>query len=254
MFNLKFSGATDRKHFYVAGAIVLIGTIVTLLLLFYGLPLPTAASEEAATIDTLIRWHLVVIAFLFALVIGVMIYALVVFRKREDDDSEGEHFEGNLRLELIWTFAPLILVFIFGYYGWWSLNKVTRTEPNEIVIDVRGAQWAWLFTTAEGVESSELVLPVNRPAVMKMYTMDVMHGFWVPEFRVKQDIVSTKDGTHNEVRFTPTLEGEWQVVCTVLCGTSHYSMKAKVTVVSQEEYAVWLDGELAKIEPSLASK
>ncbi len=251
MWKPKFKSATDPLHFYIAGGVVVLGTILVFLGLYFGMPLPEAASEQAGIIDTLIRWHLVVIAFLFSLVIGFMIYAIVAFRKREDDDSEGAHFEGNTTLEIAWTVLPLILVVIFAFYGIRSLNNVTSEKPNEIAIEAEGLQWAWNFTYDNGVKSVDLVLPLNRPVVMNMHSKDVMHGFWVPQFRVKQDLVP---GQETHLRFTPTEVGEWDLVCTNLCGLNHYAMKAKVKVVPEAEFTVWLNEALVDVNPALASK
>lgn len=251
MWKPKFKSATDPLHFYIAGGLVALGTVIVFIGLFFGLPLPEAASEQAGIIDTLIRWHLVLIAFLFALVIVFMLYAIVMFRKRDGDEADGAHFEGNTTLEIAWTVLPLIFVVIFAFYGIRSLNNVTRERPDELAIEVEGLQWAWNFTYDNGVTSQELILPLNKPIVVNMHAKDVMHGFWVPQFRVKQDLVP---GQETHLRFTPTMVGEWDVVCTNLCGLQHYSMVAKVKVVPEAEFTVWLNQELAKVNPALASK
>ena len=126
--------------------------MVVFLALYFGLPLPQQASEEAVSIDQLIYGHLMVIAFLFSLVVIFMIYAVVMFRKREGDESEGAHFEGNTTLEIAWTVLPLIVVVIFAFWGIRALNTVTRTEANEMAIEVDGFQWNWNFVYEGGVQ------------------------------------------------------------------------------------------------------
>ena len=143
---------------------------------------------------------MILIAFLFSLVVVFMLYSLVVFRRRPGDDSEGAHFEGNSALEIAWTVIPLIIVVIFGYIGIVSLNEVTRAAENEVVVNVKGFQWAWSFEYPEGIVSPELVLPVDRQARMLMTSADVIHSFWIPEMRVKQDLVPGKETT---LVFTP---------------------------------------------------
>ena len=104
---------------------------------------------------------------------------------------------------------------IFGYIGVQSLREVTAEAPNEIVVDVEGRQWSWSFNYPDtGVVAQELVLPVGQPARMDMTSSDVIHAFWVPEFRVKKDLVP---GQTTTVRFTPTLEGEYSLVCAEIC-------------------------------------
>lgn len=240
--------ATDKRHFIIAAALVVLATVLMDILLKAALPLPVQASIEALTIDALIGWHLTLIAFLFSLIVVFMLYSIVVFRKRTGDESEGEHFEGNTTLEIAWTVIPLIAVVVFAFYGINTLAEVTRSEPNEVPVKVTGFQWGWSFEYEGGVLSPELVLPVDQRARMEMSTRDVIHSFWIPEMRVKQDLVP---GQVTELRITPIIEGEYRLLCAELCGRSHWSMVAPVRVVSAEEYREWLDAQTAAQNPAL---
>jgi cytochrome c oxidase subunit 2 len=241
--------ASDKRHFILAGALVAISTVIMDILLKNVLPLPVQASIEALTIDALIGWHFTIIAFLFSLVVVFMLYSLVVFRKREGDTEDGMHFEGNTALEIIWTIVPLIAVVVFSFYGINTLAKVTRSEPNELVVKITGFQWAWTFEYAEGFVSPELVLPVNQRAHMEMTSRDVLHSFWIPEMRVKQDVVP---GMTTNLRVTPILEGEYKLRCAELCGLTHWNMLAPVRVVSQAEFDQWDADQSAALDPALA--
>ncbi len=240
--------STDRRHFIIAGVLVVISTILVDLLLKAALPLPVQASIESLTIDRLIGWHLTLIAFLFSLIMVFMGYAFVVFRRREGDDSDGEHFEGNATLEIAWTVIPLIIVVIFSYIGIVDLNKVTE-KNEEITVKVTGFQWDWTFEYDGGVLSQELVLPVDKRALMAMTSNDVLHSFWVPEFRVKQDLVP---GVTQNLYFTPSQVGEYDLICAELCGLSHYKMLRLVRVVEQDEFTAWLQTEQVKINDNKA--
>lgn len=240
--------SSDRRHFIIAGVLVVIGTILMNLLLKSALPLPVQASIESLTIDQLIGWHLTLIAFLFSLIVVFMLYAIVVFRRREGDDSDGEHFEGNTTLEIAWTVIPLILVIIFGYIGVVDLNKITQ-QNEELVVKVTGFQWDWSFEYDGGVLSQELILPVDKRVHLELSTKDVLHAFWVPEFRVKQDLVP---GQTTSVYLTPIETGEYQLVCAELCGLSHYKMLRVVKVVEQDQFTAWLQAEVAKVNPAKA--
>lgn len=250
----------DRRHFIIAGVLVVISTIFMNWLLNAAMPLPIKASIEALTIDGLIWWHLLLIAFLFSLVVVFMLYAIVVFRQRPNDDSDGEHFEGNYILEIAWTAIPLVLVIIFGYIGYQDLTTISEEKPNELVIKATGQQWSWVFEYEGGVISPELVLPVNRHIKMEMESKDVLHSFWVPEFRVKQDLVP---GHPTHVRFMPTITSkeytaqkgrDIRLVCAELCGLTHYDMKAKVEVLDQAEFDAWLGQQKAEVAPAVAQK
>jgi cytochrome c oxidase subunit 2 len=250
--------ANDRRHFIIVGVLVAISTVVLYWLLDAALPLPVQASIEALTIDTLIGWHLWIIAFLFSLVVVFMIYSFVVFRRREGDESEGEHFEGNTTLEIVWTALPLALVVIFSFYGISTLNEVTKVEDNEVVIKVVGRQWSWAFEYENGLQSAELVLPVNRNIYMDMLAADVNHAFWIQEFRVKQDLLA---GQQTHVRFTPTMTSEEYMAsegkqfilrCAELCGLQHHSMMVPVQVVPEDQYLAWLDEQVVQENQAVA--
>lgn len=233
--------SSKPKHFIIVGIGIVIVTILLYFLLDAGFPLPPSASEQATTIDWLFTSHILLIAFLFALVVVFMVYALIVFRRRKGEDGDGEHFEGNTALEIAWTVIPLVVVFIFGYIGLVTLNEVTYPRENELEVQVLGSQWTWRFTYPDtGVVSEELVLPVDQPALMRMEAADVIHSFWVPEFRVKQDLVP---GQIQDLRFTPTLEGEYELVCAEMCGLNHYLMVKPVRIVPPGEFAAWM-GEM----------
>jgi cytochrome c oxidase subunit 2 len=177
-----------------------------------------------------------------------MFYAIVVFRRRDGDESDGEHFEGNTALEIAWTVIPLLVVVVFSYIGISTFNTVTQ-KNEDLVVNVTGFQWAWSFEYADGVVSPELVLPVNQRAKMAMTSSDVLHSFWVPEFRVKQDLVP---GQTTELYFTPTVEGEYKLRCAELCGLTHWNMLATVRVVGEDEYAMWISEQLAQQSPAVA--
>lgn len=244
--------STRLRHFIIVGIGVVVTSVVLYLLLRVGLPLPVEASTQAVTIDWLFQAHMVLLSILFALVVVFMVYAIVVFRRRKGDDGDGEHFEGNTPLEIAWTVLPLLLVLIFGYIGIVTLNEVTAYQEGELSVNVRASQWAWSFNYPEtGVMSQELVLPVDQPAVMHMESQDVIHAFWVPEFRVKHDIVP---GQIHELRFTPTLEGEYSLMCAEMCGLSHAIMETPVRIVSQAEYSAWMGTQMAAQGLQVAQK
>jgi len=232
------------RHFIIIGVLTIIGTILMTVLLRVLLPLPTQASTQAQTVDFVFNVHMFLISFFFSLVMVFVLYSAVVFRRRPGDDQPGEHFEGNTLLEIVWTVVPLIIVFGLMGLGVFTLNKVTKAQDNEIVINVEGRQWSWVFEYPDdGVVSyTELVLPIDQPIRFEMTATDVLHSFWVPAFRVKQDLVPGRTTT---IRITPSEEGEYTLRCAELCGLSHWSMLADVRVVSQQEYEQWLSEQAA---------
>ncbi|HKI53060.1 MAG TPA: cytochrome c oxidase subunit II [Anaerolineales bacterium] len=229
-------------HFLVVGILV----IVVAILAYFGVnilwAMPVEASMQAVPIDWLWNIQLIVMSFLFALIVVPMVYSLIVFRRRKGETGEGEHFEGNTKLEIGWTIVPLIAVITMAYIGAGNLASVRRADPDAVVVNVTGIQWSWKFEYENGVVSDELHLPVGKQVDLKMTSKDVIHSFWVPEFRVKQDLVP---GRITELRITPTLIGNYQVRCAELCGTSHSYMRKPVIITSQSDFDVWMDEQVA---------
>ena len=229
------------RHFVIVGILVIVMSVLTFFGLYAADLMPVAASIQAGYIDWMWNLELVAMSFLFALIVVPMFYSLVVFRRRKGDTTDGEHMEGNATLEILWTVVPLFLVVFFAYFGAVNLSDTLRKDPDAMVVKVTGIQWSWTFEypPVDGISvvSDELHLPVGQQVLLQMTSKDVIHSFWVPEFRVKQDLVP---GRITELRISPTLEGNYEVRCAELCGTAHYSIEKPVVISSQGDYEAWL--------------
>lgn len=234
------------KHFAAVTAVVAVLSVIVYLLLRSIYQLPVAASVEADGIDALFEGHFILISFLFALVVGFMLYSIVVFRRQPGDDGDGDHFHGHTGLEIVWTVIPLGLVVFFGVWGAQLLGDITEPKPDETVVRVVGRQWSWFFEYPEldDLRSTELVLPVDQPVLLEMESEDVLHSFWVPEFRVKQDLLP---GVVTVLRFTPSLIGEYKVRCAEMCGAQHATMLAPVSIRSQADFDAWVDEQAVSV-------
>jgi cytochrome c oxidase subunit 2 len=230
------------RHFVIVGILIIAVTILMSLGLEAAHLMPVAASVQAGEIDWMWRLQEMAMSFLFALIVVPMSYSLVVFRRRKGDTSDAEHVEGNTRLEITWTIVPLFLVVAFSVLGAGNLANTLRPSQDAMVVKVTGNQWDWKFDYPElGITTNELYLPVNKAVLLKMQSTDVIHSFWVPEFRVKQDLLPNRV---TELRITTTLitpPGEtWKVRCAEICGTSHYKMERLVKVVDQTAFEAWV--------------
>lgn len=213
--------------------------------------LPVLASYQGASVDRFMRWLFIIGSVIFSLVAVFLIYSLVVFRRQPDDVADAAPIHGNVTLEVAWTVVPLIIVLSLGVAGTGALFSVTRPHPDELVVDVTAFQWAWRFEYPDlGVTSSELVLPVGQPVLFRLHSEDVIHSFWVPEFRMKMDNVP---GKVNEVRHTPIRIGEYKVRCAEMCGTGHAAMLASVKVVSEAEFQEWVAARTGQAAPEVPS-
>jgi cytochrome c oxidase subunit 2 len=231
-----------RRHFVIVGILVFVMSFIIYIGLDSAGLMPAVASAQAVDIDWMWNLELIAMSFLFALIVAPLAYSLIVFRRRRGDTTDAEHMEGNTQLEIAWTIVPLFIVVAYAYLGAVNLASIQREDPDAMVVEVTGLQWSWTFrypaVNGISVVSDELHVPVGKQILLRMTSNDVIHSFWVPEFRVKQDLVP---GRITELRITPTLEGNYKVRCAELCGTSHYSMEKPVIVSSQEEYEAWFE-------------
>lgn len=198
------------------------------------------ASTAAPKIDDLLNVMIVISSFVFSLVMVMLFYALYKFRAKPGDESDGEPIHGNTRLEIAWTLIPTIIVLFGGAYSWKVLNDIEDKGSNPMTIDVFSQQYAWSFAyPGKGNKfiEGEMHVPVDRTIQFKMHAQDVIHSFWVPEWRIKKDNVP---GITTTAIVTPDKVGTYQLVCTELCGFGHASMRAKVVVESAPKFEKWV--------------
>jgi cytochrome c oxidase subunit 2 len=202
---------------------------------------PEQASTQAGPIDTLYDVLALVSAFIFALVVSILMVSVIHFRKRSPDDlRDGEPLHGNTRLEILWTTIPAILMVGTAVYSGLVLLDIEDSKANEHTIEVTGEQFAWTFAYADGkpFRSGELHLVSDTPYLFKLKAKDVLHSFWVPQFRMKKDAVP---GIATHVRVTPTRLGRYTLACAELCGLGHSTMRATVVVEEQAAFDRWAE-------------
>jgi cytochrome c oxidase subunit II len=229
--------------------------------------LPPQAAAESVLIDDLISFLVTLGAFIFLGVTSVLMYSIIFHRAVKGDLSDGPAIEGNLTLEVVWTAIPILLVFWIAAYSYQVYEKMGIQGPMELVhlhnpigmesayaapkdgqvnavaapvenIDVVAKQWAWVFHYPErNVTSTELHLPSDRRIHLALKSEDVLHGFYIPAFRLKQDIIPN----HNiDFEFTPIRPGKYQLTDSQYSGTYFATMHADVVVESPEDYHQWL--------------
>jgi cytochrome c oxidase subunit II len=212
----------------------LVGVGITLLIDWF----PTDASGAAGDIDTVYDVLLICSVPVFVLVMTIAIYSVVRFRAKPGDMGDGPPIHGNARLEVIWVTIPFIMVTALAIYGWIVLDDIEAKAQDEMVVNVTGQQFTWTFEyPRQKVNSNELVLPVDRPIEFKIKTRDVVHSFWVPEFRLKSDAVP---GLTTVIRLTPDRVGSYEVVCAELCGLGHSTMRQFVRVMPEDAFDRWI--------------
>jgi cytochrome c oxidase subunit 2 len=229
-------------------AAAVIGTFLALQINWF----PAQGSTAAGKIDTLYDWLLVASVPMFVLVMSVAIYCVVRFRVRPGGPTgDGPPIHGNTRLEIIWVTIPFLIVTALAVYAAVVLAQIEQKKPNELQVRAIGQQFTWHFeyTQAGGrkFRSDQLVLPNKRPVHVKINSRDVIHSFWVPAFRLKEDAVP---GQTDHVRFTPNRLGSYEVVCAELCGAGHATMRVAARVVSPQQYQRFVQ---SKLRPAAAA-
>jgi cytochrome c oxidase subunit II len=200
---------------------------------------PQQASEQAATIDAL-YFFLVAVSAFFAVLIALLIVVFAVKFHRKDDSQVGEAIHGSLALELLWTLIPLGITMVMFVWGAQVFFHMTRPPKGAMEIYVVGKQWMWKVQHMDGArEINELHVPTGRPVKLIMGSEDVIHSFFIPDFRVKADVVP---GRYNTLWFTATKAGRYHLFCTQYCGTKHSAMIGWVTAMEPADYQTWLSG------------
>jgi cytochrome c oxidase subunit II len=203
---------------------------------------PQQASEQAVTIDALYFFLLAVTGF-FALLIAILVMVFAVKFHRRHDDEVGDAIHGSLALELLWTIIPLGITMVMFVWGAQVFFHMTRPPQGAMEIYVVGKQWMWKAQHMDGArEINELHVPVGRPVKLIMGSEDVIHSFFIPDYRVKADVVP---GRYNTMWFTASKPGKYHIFCTQYCGTEHSNMIGWVTAMEPSDYQTWLSGGTA---------
>lgn len=207
------------------------------------------ASTFAGPIDSLFTIVLVVTGVAFVLVEGILIYFLVRYRGRQG--RKALYIHGDRRIELTWTLIPGLMLFglaVYQYRTWTNAKLRLPDESDALLVGVSSNQFEWQATypgpdgrpdTADDIAGPLNVLhfPVNRPVIVRLESEDVLHSFWIPALRVKQDAVP---GRQIKLWFEATQSGAYELACAELCGLGHYRMRGQVTVEPQAEFDAWL--------------
>src|ERR1019366_8222103 len=209
---------------------------------------PSEASTFAGHVDALMLFVFLVALFFAALIaLLIIFFAIRYHHPTKVDRSNPQH--SNLTIELIWTGIPLILVVAMYLWGAQVFLEMRQPPANAIQMYVVGKQWMWKMQHPEGRrEINELHIPVGYPIKLLMTSEDVIHSFFVPAFRIKQDVLP---GRYTMVWFQATHPGDYHLFCAQYCGTSHSGMVGKIIAMTPPEYERWLAGPAAA--PAMAA-
>ena len=228
--------------------------------------LPIAAAKEAEPVGHLFSFLVTLGTIVFLGVMGMLLYSIVFYRAADSDTSDAPAIRGNTKLEITWTVIPILLVIWIAGYSYNIYQRMSTLGSLPLVhlhpleapayadtgthdkqaadmqptekIEVIVKQWSWSFHyPSQNVTSTELHLPVNQPVHLMLQSEDVVHGFFVPNFRIKQDIIPNQTIAF---KFTPNRIGKYQLYDSQFSGTYFALMEANVYVDSPERYNQWL--------------
>ncbi len=200
--------------------------------------MPTQGTEIAKQVDNLYGFLLVTSLIACVLVIGGMIYFVWKYKRRSPNDKTA-YISHNTALEFLWSFIPLVIFLAVFGWGWYIYHQMRAMPQDALEINVLGKQWAWEVEYKNGYKTvNEVVVPINQNVKILLTSTDVIHSFFVPSFRIKQDAVP---GRYTALWFKADKLGDYHMFCTEYCGTSHSGMIGKVKVVTQEEFDKFLE-------------
>jgi cytochrome c oxidase subunit 2 len=216
--------------------------------------MPVAGTDLAGEVDSFYAFMLWASLISFIILIGGMAWFLVRY-KRVSEDQKSAYITHNNFAEFAWSFIPLVILLIIFYWGWELFAKL-RTPPENVTeeIHVTGKQWAWEYKYSNGktfysTNKDPLNVPLGEPVKIILTSKDVIHSFFVPAFRIKQDAVP---GRYTQVWFEAKEKGNYVVMCAEYCGTSHSDMMIRINVMERDEYLDWFHGEELDQPKSLA--
>jgi cytochrome c oxidase subunit II len=234
---------------------VVVGIIATAIGIAIGLTIhwfPPADSSQADKIDTL--WDVLIIATVpvFVLVTVIVCFSVIEFRMRPGEENlDGPPIHGNTRLEVIWTAVPAILIVGLVTYAYVVMRDIEQAPAagNERVVTVTGQQFTWTFAYNEGgkkFSTSQLYLPAGKSVKFDVKSKDVIHDFWVPDFRMKIDAVPGITTHYRVTPKNPAAIGDHAIVCAELCGLGHAFMRQTAHILAPAAFDKWVQKMTAK--------
>jgi len=196
------------------------------------------ASKYAATVDDAMIYVTVISVAMLLLITVAMIYFVIRYNAKRNPIPTPYH--GNVAIEVIWIVIPTILVMTMFFYGYEDFAELRNTKEQDMDISVTAKMWDWDFEYENGTKTDTLYIPVNKTIKFNITSIDVLHSFYIPGFRIKEDAVPGRDGF---VFITSEKTGTFDIACAEYCGQRHWDMYKKLVVLPQDEFAAWYGEE-----------
>jgi cytochrome c oxidase subunit 2 len=196
----------------------------------------------------------------FAIIVGISLFFLIgitaviitfIIKYNKKNNPVASEIEGSNKLEIIWTVIPLILVLFMFWLGWSSYIPMRKVPADAMKVKVTAQMWSWRFEYENGKVDDTLYVPVNKPVVLNMVSLDVIHSLYIPAFRIKEDVVPGK--AENYMWFKSLVIGSYDLFCAEYCGLRHSYMGTVVEVVDQASFDKWYASGPVKIDSTVAA-
>ncbi len=194
----------------------------------------SGASSQTAAVDSVFMFIVGVSIFFLILITFLMIYFIVKYNKKRNTKAKDIH--GNTALEITWTVIPTIVVLFMFYFGWKGFEYLRNAPKDSMSVKVTAQMWKWSFEYENGVKTDTLRVPINKPVKLVLNSLDVIHSFYVPAFRIKEDAVP---GMQNHLWFNANEVGKYHVLCAEYCGLNHAYMQSSIDAVPEDEFNTW---------------
>lgn len=204
------------------------------------------ASKYAGTVDNAMIYVTVISVIMLLLITVAMIYFVIKYNAKRNPIPTPYH--GNIAIEVIWIVIPTILVMTMFFYGYRDFAELRNTKEQDMEVSVTAKMWDWDFMYENGTKTDTLYIPVNKTVKFNITSVDVLHSFYIPGFRIKEDAVPGRNGF---VFITSEKTGTFDIACAEYCGQRHWDMYKKLVVMPQDEFAVWYDKNSTETDENL---
>ncbi|PKL81752.1 MAG: cytochrome c oxidase subunit II [Ignavibacteriae bacterium HGW-Ignavibacteriae-3] len=195
-------------------------------------------TTHAESVDFVMLYIVAISVVLLLGITATMIYFVFKYNRKKGHEPVDIH--GNMLLEIIWILIPTLLVLSMFYFGYTSFRELREIPENPLTVKVTARMWKFDFEYPNGKKTDTLYVPLNTGIDLEMRSMDVNHAFYIPAFRIKEDIIF---GNPTHLYFTPKETGEYDVACAEYCGLDHSAMYTAVKVIPENEFTQWYGGE-----------
>lgn len=204
------------------------------------------ASKYAGTVDNAMIYVTVISVIMLLLITVAMIYFVIKYNAKRNPIPTPYH--GNVAIEVIWIVIPTILVMTMFFYGYRDFAELRNTKEQDMEVSVTAKMWDWDFMYENGTKTDTLYIPVNKTIKFNITSVDVLHSFYIPGFRIKEDAVPGRNGY---VFITSDKTGTFDIACAEYCGQRHWDMYKKLVVLPQDEFAAWYENNSTETDENL---